>query len=291
MTRLFTVGLLAVTATGVAAQQPSPRDAVLAADQRLMESVRSQGLAVALPASMSNGAVLNWPGLALVVGPDQARRALQAQPGIARMRFTWQPLRVEVATDGSLALMWGTIARERPSDGSGGPELRLGKYLAAWVREGDAWRLQALAFANLFPSSEGHWTDALGPRELPAIRSRGAVGPFVAADSIFASDAGHEGAAVAFGRWAAGDATTFAGNGELRVGSRAIKASLDGDTSKWEWAPVAAGASNDGVLGWTAGQATISDKSGAFKSKYLTFWMRQANGQIRFFADGGSGRP
>lgn len=275
----------------LAAQQPSAREAVLAADRHLLEAVQRQGVAVALPAAMAKDALLNWPGLAPVVGPGNSRRALEAQPGIARMRWAWQPLRVELSPDGSLALIWGTMARERPSDGSGGPELRLGKYLAVWVPEGDGWRLQALAIAGLFPSSEGRWTPALGPRELPPLRSRGVVGPFVAADSIFASDATREGAAVAFGRWAAPDATIFGGTGELVVGPRAIRSFLQDDRSTWEWVPVAAGASHDGTLGWTAGQATISGTAGVTRSKYLTFWMRQPNGQVRFFADGGSARP
>ena len=59
---------------------------------------------------------------------------------------------------------------------------------------------------------------------------------------------------------------------------------------------MAAGASRDGTLGWTVGQAVIASKGAdgketQSKSKYLTLWRRLTDGRVRFISDGGSGRP
>ena len=53
-----------------------------------------------------------------------------------------------------------------------------------------------------------------------------------------------------------------------------------------------AGASDDGSMGWTVGEAVITAADGhSGPSKYLTVWKRQADGAIRFVTDGGNGRP
>jgi hypothetical protein len=125
------------------------------------------------------------------------------------------------------------------------------------------------------------------------LRAVGRAARFIAADSAFAADAGINGTQHAFTTWAAPDGMTFAFSGEFNMGPQRIGAVFAGNTAHWEWGPVAAGASSDGTLGWTVGQATITPTGGGIpvRSKYLTLWRRMPDGTIRFIADGGNARP
>ncbi len=67
--------------------------------------------------------------------------------------------------------------------------------------------------------------------------------------------------------------------------------------SHWQWRPVAAGASDDGSLGWTVGEGEIvlpgvgGEPDRVRDLTYLTLWQRQGDGSIRFIADGTSPMP
>ena len=289
-----------VAAVGELHAQSEPavtvRAALLAADRALAARMATEPFASAVPGAMTGSAVLVWPAAAVVRGPAVVRQLLAVQPGLAGARISWQPLHVEVAADGSLGLIWGVTALDRDTGATRTPLPRLGRFLAVWRREGAAWKIEALAVNGVVPAAEARWLDGFGPAELPALRSTGSAGRFVAADSVFAARAGAKGAAAAFAEWAAPDAVTFATSGELNMGPVRIRAALAGDDSEWKWGAVAAGASGDGSLGWTVGQATITSKSttgavDAYKGKYLTLWRRLPDGTIRFIADGGNSRP
>jgi hypothetical protein len=114
---------------------------------------------------------------------------------------------------------------------------------------------------------------------------------FADADRAFAKLAADSGAAVAFERWAAHDAFIFGGDGLMVRGARAIGNAVSGPAA-WRWAPVAAGGSRSGDLGWTVGEAVITPPGNApAHTKYLSVWARQPDGAIRFITDGGNGRP
>lgn len=121
--------------------------------------------------------------------------------------------------------------------------------------------------------------------------------PFAAADIAFARMAIDSGAPAAFYHYAAPDAMTFAGTGELNIGRDAIRARLGegaAGKAKWAWRPVMTLAAASGDLGVTIGTAEIGSGPGpndVFFSKYMTVWKRQSDGSIKFVADGGSGRP
>ena len=284
-------------AGGLPAQSPAGASAsLLAADRALAARVATEPFATVLPTAMTGKAVLVWPAAAVVRTPASARALLSAQPALLGARITWQPLHLEVAADSSLGLIWGVIALDRDTGVTRTPVPRLGRFLAAWRREGARWRLEALAVSGVVSAAESRWRASLGPAELPVLPSGEGAGQFVAADSTFAARARAQGAAVAFAEWAAPDAVTFAASGELNLGPARIGSALAGDTSDWQWGAVAAGAAVDGSLGWTVGQATITSKRTAragevYRGKYLTLWRRMSDGTIRFIADGGSSRP
>jgi ketosteroid isomerase-like protein len=301
------VMLLALASATTAGAQSDRRTTVVTAERAVSEVAWDKGLAPALDGALLDDAVLLWPGAPIVVGKAQIARFLAAQPSsLSSARFMWQPMHIEVAPGGTLALVWGVMVVNRPAADGAMALHRIGRYLAVWRRaSGTAWRLAVLAPAGVVPAAETAWNDSLGPRALPEmLRSPASVAvradgrEFAVADSSFAADSRHNRTAAAFGKWAAPDAVTFAGDGELNIGAARIRAAIAaGGDAEWVWAPVLARNTPDrNAIGYTIGQATITSTSAGgkvevSKSKYLTFWRRGPDGSIRFIADGGSARP
>src|SRR3990172_6163508 len=151
------------------------RASLLAADRALAARVVTQPFASAIPDAMTGNAVLVWPAAAVVRGPATVRRLLNAQPGLAGARISWQPLHVEVAADGSLGLIWGVIALDRDT---GEPPGRRPRVWGAFWRPGGGraptgnsrrWR----SLASFRGPSHAGWTGS-GRGDLPP---RGGPGP------------------------------------------------------------------------------------------------------------------
>jgi hypothetical protein len=277
-------GLIAIAGQSLAAQDQ--RTALLNAERATAEQSRDSGFAVALRRSIHRDGILLWPGAPVVAGTADLRRFLTALPPDS-LQLTWQPLGVELSGDSSLGMTWG-VALANASRSASAPEI--GSYIAAWRRDGARWTIAGVVFSGLRRLPK----PALGgeiPVSRKAIEARASSGPFVAADLAFARLAGDSGAAVAFERWAAPEAVTFGDRGLLTRGPKAIGAAVD-FPAVWRWHPVAAGAAGSGDLGWTVGEATITNKgAGPTYSKYLTVWIRRSDGTVRFLTDGGNGRP
>ena len=284
--------MLTVLAHGVAAQRTA-HDGLLAADRRLSDSLFVHGPTTQLPAALGEAGFLVWPSAGVIRGAAAATRFFAGQPLFQDAHISLQPLHVEMAADTSLALLYGVATLDRVAAPPFPAIHRIGRYLAAWTWKGNEWHLAALTVTSLIANDEVLWSDLLGVREWPAIHSTGPAAAFITADSMFAADANGGAVSAAFARWAATDAVIFAGSGELTVGPDRIEAALSGNSARWNWITVAAGASADGTLGWTVGQATITPatRGRPARTKYLTFWRRLADGRIRFIADGGNARP
>lgn len=279
------LAMLAAAPPSLGAQDS--RAALLAADRAVSEISNDSGFAVAVRRFIHQDGVLLWPGAPVVVGPSDIGTLLGALPNRDSLRLTWQPLGIEVARDSTLVVTWG-VAAATPRVAPGPP--RLGRYIAAWRRSGERWTLGALLLVGMDPVPATALPRGLPLTRVPA-RASGTVAPFIAADLAFARLAGESGAATAFKQWAAPDAVIFGGGGVLARGPRAIAEVVTGP-AKWQWHPVAAGASQAGDLGWTAGEAVIAPPGAEPNySKYLTVWRRLPGGLIRFVNDGGNGRP
>jgi hypothetical protein len=261
--------------------------AELLASDRVASALSSDsGLVAALAKSLDLDGVLLWPGAPVVVGPDQAKRLIQAVSSHDTLRLTWQPLGTELSRDSTLGVTWGVAvitSRVTPA------APHLGRYTAAWRRGVGRWTISALLFTSVRPVATNL------PDGIPLTRSplpaRGPPGHFVAADLAFARLASDSGAAVAFRTWAAADAIVSGGSGLLARGPDAIASGVVGP-AEWRWHPVAAGTSRSGDLGWTVGEAVIAPETGDTSySKYLTVWIRPPGGPIRFLTDGGNARP
>jgi hypothetical protein len=275
------------------AGQVSARAALINADLDLSTAVYTQGMGSTLAAMLGEKGVLVWPGAGVVQGGVQGAKFFARQPFLSAAHLSWQPFRIEISRDSSLAVLVGVAVFDRPASPPIAEIHRIGRYLETWHRVRGQWQLEAFAITNLVASGETIWNPLIGPAELPLLHAVGSAAPFIAADSTFASDAGVIGASRAFAKWAAPDAVTLAPTGELNVGPERIGAVLASNTAHWQWAAVAAGTSDDGTLGWTVGQAVITPAGGGVpsKSKYLTLWRKMPDGSIRFTADGGNGRP
>lgn len=272
------------------AAQANARESLVTADRELSEATFTGGLTVLAAVAGPDGVVL-WPGIPAIVGGVAATQFFGRQPVMSMSRFSWQPLRVEISPDSSLGFVIGVATMDKPGVDSIPGIHRIGRYLAAWKRVSGKWRLAAFAVINLVSTAEIMHRQTDIETDLPFLPSSGPGGRFIGADSMFSADAGTIGTAKAFAKWAAPDAMTFAYSGELNVGPAKIGDVFAKNTARWQWGAAAAGASADGMLGWTVGLATITSTKGVVtKSKYLTLWRKLPNGTIRFIADGGNAR-
>ena len=280
----------------------SQRSLLIRTDRAVADSSWTAGFRRTIGSAAMPDAVLLWPGAPVVQGQTNVGRLLTVVQGVGNVmraledqapdsiRMTWQPMGAELSIDSTLGATWGvTVSMSAQSKAP-----VIGRYIAAWHREwsgaGARWRLAALMLTDA-PGDENVPRVAELPLELPVLAAKGRTGPFVTADLEFARLAGDSGAGIAFERWAAPDAHTFAGGALLVQGPGAIGRAVSGPAT-WKWHPVAAGASDDGSMGWTVGEAVITTADGhSGPSKYLTVWKRLPTGEIRFFTDGGNGRP
>jgi len=285
MRRLAFAALVLVTPSLQA--QGDPHATLLAAERAAAEASSRCGLACGLGGALTADALYLHNGAPIIRGAEATRTFLMAQPSLGAFRIQWQALHAEVSTDGSFGVTWGVTAISIR-----GAPVRLARYVSAWQHDNTGWHLAAHVQTGV--GSPATLPAGWAPPPLPALAPSSAVAGFVEADRAFAAMAAQTDAATAFAAFAAPDAVTFSGSGELALGPAAIRANLEGGPPMaWQWGPVAAGGSLDGSLGFTVGEATIAPKSGeeVFRSKYLTIWRREPDGKIRFIADAGNARP
>lgn len=149
MTRAGVLAAFLLVPIRAAAGQPAAAaDSLAAAERAVVEASARDGFAAAIIATLTPDGTILWPGAPVVEGPDRVRRLLSAQRSLDSVRITWQPLGTELASDGTLGVTWGVAVAV-----SGGGAARLGRYIAAWRREGAAWRLAAFVPLGLIPSA------------------------------------------------------------------------------------------------------------------------------------------
>jgi ketosteroid isomerase-like protein len=272
----------------------SVREALLQADRALSASALTKGFVAAFGDALAPDALFLYEGAPIISGRANVLSLLGSQPTLTAIRVQWLPVVVAVSGDGSLGATYGITAisaAPRPDSA-----LRFGKYISAWRRTpSGSWQLAAHVDMGLGDEK------VVLPSNLtnPGLQTgwAGAAGQFAQADVEFARLADSKGAPAAFAAFAAPDAATLPGTGEIIIGPAAINARMlesPAARAKWEWHPLYSQASPAGDLGFTVGEATIRipAPSGVTEvhSKYLTVWRRQPDGTIRFIVDGGNGR-
>ena len=288
--------IVAVVAYGAAAQGAARAPASpLAADSTLSARSVAAGFRVAIDEAAANDAVLVYAGVPVVWSRAFIAKMLDAQPMLDSIIVRLIPVHSEIARDSTLAVVYGITSTTRRGPAPGEPQL--GWYANVWRRQPEGnWRLAAAAQMGVVASRL-----AVVPPELSAPpHAPFSAGPFersfTDADIAFAELAHHETARVAFERYASPQGASLSGDGLLLFGPSQIGESLAGsETQDWKWAPVAAGGTPSGDLGFTIGEASIGPRaggSGATRySKYLTLWRRGADGAVKFIFDLGNLRP
>jgi ketosteroid isomerase-like protein len=243
------------------------------------------GFGEMLPGILADDGVLLLANAPVVRGRENAVRVLGAMPG-RRAPQTWQAFRVLASRDGLLGATFGISAIEA---GAGRPRT-LARYITVWrCNAQNSW--QVVAHADIRPTPPNLRLPPDIPLTLGDSSPRDA---FARADLDFARMATDSGAPAAFARYAAPDAITFAGSGEINVGPSGIRARMmEGRTgAQWRWHPVVSFVAATGELGATVGEAEIRVPGSAPSfSKYLTVWQRQPDGSLKFIVDGGNARP
>jgi ketosteroid isomerase-like protein len=264
------------------------RESLRVADIGASAVAFKRGIGDALPLDMADDAVLLWEAMPVISGRTGITNTLSAQ---RRLLVSWQPFRVLVSSDGKLGVTFGSTTRF--GDVSGPPAF--GRYISVWRRVAPGgWKLAARAEIGLVSPDSVKVPASIIGSVTSADESRN---PFAAADLAFAKMALDSGAPAAFYHFAAPDAMTLAGTGELNIGPSSIRARLAegaAGKAKWNWRPVLTIAAPSGDLGATIGTAEIElgpKPDDVFYSKYITIWKRQTDGSIKFVVDGGSGRP
>ena len=264
--------------------EPAQHRALWSADHNAAQAAWSSSFASAILARMADSVVVLIEGAPIVRGRAEVERLLNAQRYNPPLQTTWEPLRVILSRDLTLGVTFGTTLHNR---GAAAPIQ--GRYVSVWQRGPDRnWRIVAHVQNGLVPQG------AVLPDGIARAKTMDPHDPFADADRAFAQMARDSTAPAAFGHFAAPDAVTF-GGAEFNIGPGTIRRRMTENgagNSSWRWWPVITIAAPSGDLGATIGEAEITQTGGnAFVSKYLTVWMRQPDGSIRYLVDAGNARP
>ncbi len=268
-------------------------DSVLAVDAARTDTVARLGYLDGMMAILAPDVVYLRGGQPMAFGQLSVRTMLASALPPRGMTFRWQPVRVGVSNDGTVAYSVGIAASSASAD----PEratIRLDRYIAFWRRQADGtWRVEAYAELGPAPAEGPVLVNAGGPRPLHDFPRRDSLARVVESnDDLFAADALHHGLAAAFGAYAAPDAMTFAGS-RFVVGPAEIRAEhATNDEGNLSWRAVAGDAANSADLGFTVGRYSFTvPGGGGTTGKYLTVWSAQPGGGWRYVADGGNADP
>jgi hypothetical protein len=219
------------------------------------------------------------PGLAR--NKADARQVLGKAFGPGQSVVTTVPIRVGLSSDGTQGFSYGFM-------NVGRDKLKLGKYVAYWVRSAAGWQVAAFKWV---PRPEG--TVSTGRREpaLPTKFAASAKDNFAheqyrksldATERRFSADAQAMGIGRAFRKYGSADAMNVGGEADFTFGNDAIAEAQGGDAAKGSpvrWAPDGVLVSSSGDLGVTFGYL---DRNGATppgrltRIPFFTIWRRAA---------------
>lgn len=116
------------------------------------------------------------------------------------------------------------------------------------------------------------------------------------ADLAFAAEARERHVSDAFADRFLPDGKTFPNGRPIVVGPEAVRESLKASQAEWYWAPVEGKV--DGDLGVTWGRAFLvvrgageDDEDQAYRSRYVTVWSREEEGEWKIWLDLGTEAP
>lgn len=299
MTTWLLTALLAFVSGGAGhprqVDRAAERAALLAADSAASAATAARGYVDGFATFLAGDVAYLAEGQNVLRGPGAVRAFLAASP-YAGAKASWKAVRGDVSADGTLGYTFGEGSLTRP-DGSTG----VIRYIAAWKKEGGAWRLAAYlpvtGTAAGAPAPDG-WRPPVDNRRRNVHSSGSAAETegVMQADRDFAALSGVQGVQAAFTTYAAPQAV-MVGRAGITYGRQAIHDAFAGsEGTVIEWWPILGGAAGSGDLGFTVGESVFRVKQPdgterAIYQKYLSIWERQPAGEWRYVADGGNPRP
>jgi ketosteroid isomerase-like protein len=278
--------LLTVASSAEAEDLPS-------AEQALARDLAGAGPVAGFVDHLAREAVYLHPGAEAVLGRDAIAAQLAAlYPGSSSVVL--HPLVGDVSSDGLKGYRIGWL--EQTDDGT----LSYAKYIAAWTTHQGCWKIEAFARVN---STAPATTPPAGTLLLDGEQGSALPGDpqalaleIARADAAFAQLSVDAGYTVAFSAYTSDAAVIVAGS-DFFWDRAGVETAWAGWTpvETLSWSPLRAVAAGSGDFGWSIGYAryrtddgqTIADSY----SKYLSLWLRAADGGWRFIADGGNARP
>jgi ketosteroid isomerase-like protein len=276
------------------------RRGLLAEDGLLAASIASLGEADGLWPWLTDDATYLHPGVDLITGRGAARDFLrQAYPDRRAQTQRLHRESGDVSADAQLGYTFGWFDEDvLAADGS--QTTKFGKYIATWRRTAGLWWLAG------FVRVPGSRAPSPPPADAGILAGEhGVVRPgrpgelrasVFAADAAFAALSVAQGYTIAFTSYDAADAVVVAGS-DFFWNAAGVEFAWSGWTpaETLDWAPLIGAAAASGDLAYTIGTATYRFDDGTAVqtsySKYLTVWIRHADGSWRFLLDGGNGRP
>lgn len=250
---------------------------LVAAEEAFAQASAVQGMRAAFLAFLDEEAVLFRP--VPVNGPDWMR-AQPDVPGVLR----WTPAFADIAGSGDLGYTTGPWIFT-PHDTTA--EAAYGHYATVWQRQPDgSWRVMMdmgnrhgavplTAGAVARPRLEGFG-------EAPPADVEAARDALLEADRACATAALAEGLAAAYRAHAAASVRFYPQRAMPLEGLPAVAAYLEAHADEESWAPLFAGVSRAGDLGYTYGRGEARDARGGVAAYgYLHLWRRDAGGAWR----------
>ncbi|HET6763199.1 MAG TPA: DUF4440 domain-containing protein [Longimicrobiaceae bacterium] len=299
---VLTLLIAALPATALAQTTASPpsaraaaeqaKESLLRADMEWSDSTGKLGLQRGLVTGMAWDAVYLHPGADVLHGRDNVQGFITGQIGDRETEVHWTPLRAAVSRDGTGGYTSGVLVAAS-MNASGERVTSFGRYITFWRRgEDGAWQARAVMHARSARLTPAPEKERARDPQMPMVNLRRDT-LVVQADRAFSAMAAARGAQAAFVAFAAPNVVNI--GQQIAYGPAEVGASFQGDRAHWSWSPVLWGASDDGDLGFTVGEATIAgvgpDGRQTSYTKYLTIWQRQPDGSYKFVTDGGNGRP
>jgi ketosteroid isomerase-like protein len=289
----------AFTTNAHASHRPDATDALLRADDRLSRSLELDGPIEGFVPYLSGDAAYLYPGQEIITGRDATRALLKTVYTAPKtVRTTLHRIAGQASVDGTLGYTVGWL--EETATPKDAPAVTTyGRYIAMWKNHDHEWKVQGfLRLAStraLAPvPQDALIVDGVNVVTHPGLPAAQRL-EITTADSRFADLSIDQGYTVAFTSYDMPESVIVTG-GDFFYNHAGVEFAWSGWTpaEQLSWYPLRSEAAASGDLGWSIGHGTYSFNDGQTVqnsySKYLTVWVRTANGW-RFLMDGGNGRP
>ncbi len=272
------------------AQRPAPDTSLasmIAAELEFATQAREHGIPAAFRAYLSDSAIVFAPG------PVNGQKHY-ARLGDTPARLGWYPSRAGVSRAGDLGFTFGPYEYRSHPDSTA----QHGHFASVWRRQHDGvWKVELdLGSPHARPGAR---EPVFRPESAKPIRQRRASddepsaddltalrGALMRLDTAFCRTAAATGTGEALDQFAAADIRLQRPGALPVAGRRRAVAAARRDTTRHTWAPLGAGISRSGDLGYTWGAVhAVAGDPATLRGYYLRIWSRQSAEGWRILLD------